>query len=247
MMSEILCHVHPTTCMLWNRRAYVGLNYLGVPDLPRHNYQLTGRKYEDLCKTVTEIAKEMQALGDADANLLTVDYFIWSELQVTENLTDIYKPIPAPAPPPQVDKVDAVTSAFIHDEVRDKIANIGTWLGFQADTEKKIAGGAVVDTIWEATIGNMGRVIYVFEVQTKGAIDSLILNLLKSLNNPAVQGVVAVSDTTQLEKIRSEVANVPNLKDKLKYWNYAQVLEVHEALESVNEAINSLGLVPEGF
>jgi hypothetical protein len=35
MMSEILCHVHPAACMLWNRRAYVGLNYLGVPDLPR--------------------------------------------------------------------------------------------------------------------------------------------------------------------------------------------------------------------
>jgi hypothetical protein len=93
----------------------------------------------------------------------------------------------------------------------------------------------------------MGRVIYVFEVQTKGSLDSLILNLLKSLNNPAVQGVVAVSDATQLEKIKSEVATVSNLKDKLKYWNYAQVLEVHEALESVNEAINSLGLVPQGF
>lgn len=244
MMSEILCHVHPTACMLWNRRAYVGLDYLGVPDLPRYNYQLTGRKYQDLCKTVAEMAKEMQALGDVDTNLLTVDYFIWDELQVAETLTDMYKSIPAPA---HVDAVDAATSVFIHNEVRDKIAHIGTWLGFQADTEKKVAGGAVVDAIWEATIGNMGRVIYVFEVQTKGSLDSLILNLLKVLNNPAVQGVVAVSDTTQLEKIRSEVAAISNLKDKLKYWNYTEVLEVHDALESVNEAINSLGLVPRGF
>lgn len=247
MMSEILCYAHPTTCMLWNRRAYVGLNYLGVQDLPRYNYQLTGRKYQDLCRTVAEIAKEMQALGDADADLLAVDYFIWDEAQVAENLTDIYKPISAPAPPAHVDSVDDTTSAFIHNEVRDKIAEIGTWLGLQTETEKKVASGAVVDAIWEATIGNMGRVIYVFEVQAKGAIDGLILNLLRSLNNPAVQGVVAVSDTTQLEKIKSEVATVPNLKDKLKYWNYAQVLEVHEALESVNEAINSLGLVPQGF
>jgi hypothetical protein len=202
MMSEILCHVHPTICMLWNRRAYVGLNYLGVSDLPRYDYQLSGQKYQDLCETVAEIAKEMQASGDPDANLLTVDYFIWEELQVAENLTDIYKPLRAPSAPAHVDKVDATTSDFIHDEVRDKIAEIGGWLGFQASTEKKVAGGAVVDAIWEATIGNMGRVIYVFEVQTKGAIDSLILNLLKSLNNPAVQGVVAVSDSTQLEKIK---------------------------------------------
>ena len=247
MMSEILCHVHPASCMLWNRRAYVGLNFLGVSDLPRYNYPLTGRKYQELCKTTTEIADEMRKMGDAGANLLTVDYFIWDELQVADNLSDIYKTIAVSAPPANVDKVEPATSEFIHDEVRDKIADIGAWLGFKADTEKKIAGGAVVDTIWEATIGNMGRVIYVFEVQTKGSLDSLILNLLKSLNNPAVQGVVAVSDTAQLEKIKGEVATVSNLKDKLKYWNYAQVLEVHEELESVNEAINSLGLVPQGF
>lgn len=247
MMSEILCHVHPKTCMLWNRRAYVGLNYLGVSDLPRYDYQFTGRKYQELCETVGEIAMQMHAAGAPEADLLTVDYFIWKELQVAENLTDVYKPHPAPSAPAHVDKVDATTSSFIHDEVRDKIAEIGGWLGFQASTEKKVADGAVVDTIWEATIGNMGRVIYVFEVQTKGAIDSLVLNLLKAQNNPAVQGVVAVSDNAQLEKIKSEVAAIPSLKDKLKYWNYAQVLEVHEALESVNEAINGLGLVPQGF
>lgn len=78
-------------------------------------------------------------------------------------------------------------------------------------------------------------------------IDSLILNLLKSLNNPEVQGVVAVSDSEQLEKIRKHAAGVPQLREKLKYWNYLEVLQVHEALESVNESINKLGLVPEGF
>ena len=104
-----------------------------------------------------------------------------------------------------------------------------------------------MDTIWEATIGNMGRVIYVFEVQTKGSIDSLILNLLKSMNNPAVQGIVAVTDTAQIETIKKHAAGVSGLSAKLKYWDYKEVLQVHEALESVNEAINALGLVPQGF
>lgn len=247
MMSEILCYVHPTTCMLWNRRAYVALDYLGVPDLPRYNYQLTGQKYQELCNTVGQIAAEMRALGEAEADLFSADYFIWEESSVAESLADFYKPKPPVAPPANVDKVDTTTSEFIHHEVRDKIAEIGTWLGFQTSTEKKVASGAVVDAIWEATIGNMGRVIYVFEVQTKGSIDSLVLNLLKSLNNPAVQGVVAVSDATQLEKIRAEVSSVPGLKDKLRCWNYAEVLEVREALASVNEAINRLGLVPQSF
>ncbi len=110
-----------------------------------------------------------------------------------------------------------------------------------------MAEGAQIDTVWEATIGNMGRVIYVFEVQTKGSLDSLILNLLKSLNNPAVQGVVAVSDQQQIEKIKKHAAAVKALADKLKYWGYEDVLQVHEYLQIVNDSINSLGLVPESF
>ena len=93
----------------------------------------------------------------------------------------------------------------------------------------------------------MGRVIYVFEVQTSGSIDSLILNLLKSLNNPAVQGIVAVSDKEQLERIKSHANEVKELKDKLRIWNYEEVLQVHESLEFLNDRINNLQLVPEGF
>ncbi|MEJ2394082.1 MAG: hypothetical protein P8Z77_04745, partial [Candidatus Thiodiazotropha sp.] len=69
--------------------------------------------------------------------------------------------------------------------------------------------------------------------------------LLKSVNNPAVQAVVAVSDAAQLKKIEKHAAGVQGLKDRLKLWDYLRVLQVHEALESVNEEINSLGLVPD--
>ena len=30
----------------------------------------------------------------------------------------------------------------------------------------------------------------------------------------------------------------------IKYWDYTEVLEVHEALQKGNESINKLGLVP---
>ncbi len=246
MMSEILCHVHPEDFIIWNRRAYVGLNYLGIQNLPRHNYQLTGKKYAELCHIEKDIATELTKAGLSNVNLLTVDYFIWDELQVEDNLTQIYdKKGPVEIPP--IDQVDKETSDFIHDEIRDKLSEIGTWLGFKSQVEVKVSEGSKVDTIWEATIGNMGRVIYVFEVQTKGSIDSLIINLFKALNNPAVQGVVAVSDAGQLEKIQRHAAHVGDLSRKLKYWDYKKVLEIHEALEMVNESINSLGLVPQGF
>ena len=246
MMSEILCHAHPNDFITWNRRAYVGLNFLEVKKLPRYNYQLTGKKYADLCQIEKEIVAELQKAGISDVNMLTVDYFIWDELQVADNLSQIYEKKELVEVPP-IEEVDAETSRFIHDEIRDKLSDIGSWLGFKSQTEIKVADGSKVDTIWEATIGNMGRVIYVFEVQTKGSIDSLLMNLLKALNNPAVQGIVAVSDADQLERIRKHAALVGDLNKKLKYWNYKKVLEIHEALEMVNESINNLGLVPQGF
>jgi len=242
MISEILCKTHPSNFMLWNRRAYVGLNYLEVKDLPRHDYQLTGEKYKYLCNVCKEISQELKNAGFKDTTQLAVDYFIWEQLQVEDNLSKIYRK------KPEKEKAEVPEeSRFIHDDIRDKLRDIGQWLGFTAKIEQKISEGSKVDTIWESTIGNMGRVIYIFEVQTKGSIDSLILNLLKSLNNPAVQGVVAVSDRDQLEMIKSHVLDVKELKDKLKYWDYEEILKVHDCLEFVNASINNLELVPQGF
>lgn len=246
MMSEVLCYCHPYDFMIWNRRAYVGFDQLGIENLPRYKYQVTGKKYSDLSKLSKQIAEEINAAGLEDTSLLDVDYFIWHELQTQGNLSDIHKK-KSPEDDSLPGETDPKASEFIHDEIRDKLAEIGTFLGLTTKTEVKVADGSKVDAVWEQTIGNMGRIIYVFEVQTKGSIDSLILNLLKSMNNAAVQGVVAVSDGPQLERIKKHAAGVAGLRENLKYWDYKQVLEVHEALEAVNESINSLGLVPKGF
>ncbi len=173
--------------------------------------------------------------------MLSLNAFIWQELQE------------APELPLAEEKTEELLprnnkeAQFIHNDIRDKLAEIGRWLGFSAEVEKKVAAGAVVDTIWEVTIGNMGRVIYVFEVQTSGSIDSLILNLMKARNNKAVQGVVAVTDQKQIEKIKKEVSELKEFNGELKYWDYTEVLKIHESLQFVNESINNLGLVPPGW
>lgn len=243
IMSELLCMTNPKKYYLWNRRAYVGLNYLEAEGLPRYNYQITGKKYIEMYPYFQKIQEELEAKGFEDADFLLVDFFIWEELQGDEILNRITKPPLEVEPIPN----DESEKEFLHDEVRDKIADIGRWMGFSTNTEVKVADGSVVDAIWEATIGNMGRVIYVFEVQTKGSIDGLLINLLKSLNNPAVQGVVAVSDEKQIRKIHNHSMALEGLSKKLRTWDFQEVLEVHEALEGVNESINKLGLVPQGF
>jgi hypothetical protein len=245
MISEILCKTYPNDFMLWNRRAYVALRYLEVEKLPRYDYQLTGKIYKYLCNVCKDIAEELKKADFEDSSLLSVDYFFWDKLQVEDSLSKIYDK--KASIEEKIEPKSTLESKFIHNDIRDKLREIGQWLGFSSSIEQKVAEGSKVDTIWEATIGNMGRVIYVFEVQTKGSIDSLMVNLLKSLNNPAVQGVVAVSDREQLEIIKKHALDVRDLRDKLRYWDYEEILRVHEGLAYVNECINKLGLVPHGF
>ena len=248
MMSELLCKTHPNNYLLWNRRALIAFDYLGIPNLPRYDYQFNGKMYASLCEQGKVISKVMQEEKIFSTDLLAVDYFIWQELQVQSNLSKlIIGDNPSKEVAEQIEKAPKNEAEFIHNDIRDKVADIGRWLGFNAEVEKKVATGAVVDTVWEVTIGNMGRVIYVFEVQTSGSIDSLILNLIKAKNNKAVQGIVTVTNQKQIEKIKKEIGGVNQISEELKFWDYSEVLKIHESLQYVNESINELGLVPSGF
>lgn len=258
MISEILCKTHPDKYPIWNKKAAKGLALLGAHSLPKYDYQVNGQFYQKLANTNKLILGEMVKAGLSEPTMLMVDYFIWDVFnrhEINEKFMDLAIPAifeevfskESKKTGSDEENQNEINSEFIHNEIRDKLKEIGTWLGFNSNIEQKITHGSKVDTTWEWTIGNMGRVIYVFEVQTKGSIDSLILNLLKSLKNPAVQGVVAVSDSKQLTKIKKHAEDVKDLNDKLKFWDYEEVLKVHENLSSVNEIINKLELVPKGF
>jgi hypothetical protein len=236
IMSEILNKAYPNDCILWNSKTKNGFSILEVPQTPRYDSAMDGNMYVHL----SECGKKMLEISDSKGykeleNLIALDYFIWQEVQ-----KDIEDEETAEVEHPKTKK----ESGFIHNDIRDKIKEIGECLGFKATTEVNVANGARVDAVWEVSIGNMGRIIYVFEVQTSGSIDSLILNLMKAKNNKAVQGIVAVSDADQIEKIRKEVESLDDIKKEIKYWDYTDVLDVHEAMKKANESINKLGLVP---
>lgn len=243
IMSELLCKTYPDKYLLWNKKTYNGFNALQIRDLPRYEARLTGRTYEYLCVKGREILAYAKENGYTQVrDMLTLNSFIWQELQIPAD-TEITEP----AETEELSPIGKKEALFVHNDIRDKLADIGRFLGFRAEVEKKVATGAVVDTIWEVTIGNMGRVIYVFEVQTAGSIDSLILNLIKARNNKAVQGIVAVTDQKQIEKIKKEIAEIKEIKDDIKFLDYMEVLKIHDSLQFVNESINNLGLVPAGL
>ena len=241
-ISELLTYVDPHEYVIFNKTTILCYGYLDIPDMPKYNYQYTGKKYVEVCAIAKKIAAELQKAGATDYDLLAVDYFLWDEV-----LPLAEKKAPNPASTPGSKKpTSANESISLHDEIKEKLVTIGELLGFESRSEVRITTGAVVDAVWEAKIGNMGKAIYVFEVQSKGSIDSLIINLKKAQNNAAVQAVVAVADEAQLAKIIKESKGVIDEKD-LRTWNSEDVLAVHDALVRAHESINKLALVPESF
>ncbi|MBQ7204190.1 MAG: hypothetical protein IJS03_09315 [Eubacterium sp.] len=241
-ISELLTYVNPNEYVIFNKTTILCFGYLGISDMPKYNYQYTGKKYKEVCSIAKEIALELKNVGADDYDLLAVDYFLWDEiLPITEK-----NPSGNTEPAAEKAVVSNKDSKSLHDEIKEKLVAIGELLGFDSRSEVKIATGAIVDAIWEAKIGNMGKAIYVFEVQSKGSIDSLILNLKKAQSNAAVQAVVAVADEEQLAKIIRESEGVIDSKT-LRTWDSDDVLAVYDSLARAHESINKLALVPDSF
>lgn len=241
-ISELLTYSNPQEYVIFNKTTILCYGYLDIPDMPKYNYQYTGKKYSEVCNIAKEIAAELKKAGAEDYDLLAVDYFMWDEiLPFAEKKAPETTDISTSKKP-----VNVNDSKSLHDEIQEKLVAIGELLGFDSRSEVKITTGAFVDAVWEAKIGNMGKAIYVFEVQSKGSIDSLILNLKKAQSNAAVQAVVAVADEEQLAKIISESAGVIDEKS-LRTWDSEDVLSVYDSLVRAHESINKLALVPESF
>ena len=240
-ISELLTYSNPQEYVIFNKTTILCFGYLDIPDMPKYNYQYTGKKYKEVCTIAKEIAQELKKSGAENYDLLAVDYFLWDELLPLAEKKSAETPVSESKKPSTVSD-----SKSLHDEIKEKLVAIGELLGFDSRSEVKITTGAVVDAVWEAKIGNMGKAIYVFEVESKGSIDSLILNLKKAQSNAAVQAVVAVADEEQLAKIIQESDGVIDEKS-LRTWDLEDVLSVYDALVRAHESINKLALVPESF
>lgn len=236
-VTEILTYVHPQRCAIWNRQARDALKRLRIIDkVNPDKYRLSAQEYRTFNLLLQAIGRELAQAGVPDVDLLLVDFFLYEVAQAGEAGT-------VPVPRDREEKV----ITFDHDEIRDVIAQIGDSLGFQTDTEVRVAHGAVVDAVWRARIANLGLVTYVFEVHRSGSIDSLILNLQKARSAPFVQKVIAVSDDRQLERIRRECEALPEeFRRVLRFWPVADVVNTAEHLQQAMASIGALGLIEDG-
>jgi hypothetical protein len=200
MVTEILCYHEPEAAGVWNSVARTSLGWLYDGDPLFRKYRLSGKEYDAFNELLRSVAEHLPAPdGDPRRNLLLLDYLLW-EIQDLAVAEKSGKPTP-PKPP--------VGEKSRHNELRDKVGEIGTGLGFDTDTEVDVAPGSTVDVVWRARIANLGSVAYVFEVQDKGSIDSLIVNLQQARSTLGARKLCVVSDREQIEKIQKRTETMP--------------------------------------
>jgi len=239
-ITEILALVHPAQCGIWNDKARKALGYLGFRETfpALRKYQISGQDYQRFNALLGDIADELARAGISPADLLEVDYFLFEVWKAEERGEGGVHP--PPVPPGDED--------FDHDELVEKLVATGQWLGFEAEKGKRVAAGAVVDVVWQAAIANLGVVTYVFEVQRRGAIDSLILNLQRAQNNPTVQRLIVVANRSEMDRVQQEIATLPeSFRKAVGFMEATEAARAATLLEEVGGIIDKLQLVQSEF
>ncbi|MBO3833138.1 MAG: hypothetical protein FGF51_07145 [Candidatus Brockarchaeota archaeon] len=232
-VTEILAFVKPEHYGIWNDKSRRSLEILGLGEvLPTKKYKISGSEYEKVNEAMKSIFKVIEP-EKAGPNLLDVDLSLF--YIVTKEMKEVRV------------VVEEEDYDFDHDEIVDKLVEIGNGLGFETSSGQQIARGARVDVLWQAKIANLGVVSYVFEVQRGGSIDSLILNLQRAKNNPTVQKLVVVANTKDLKRIREEVESLSeDFRKSLAYLEAKDVERASDLLAELNTIISRLELV-KGF
>ena len=242
MLAEILAFIHPDQCGVWNDRARFALNQLGyyktIPFIQKR--QLSGTEYQQFNSLVGSLVEELKPHGFIDLDYLGINYFFYEIWRTAK------KEIPAVGNEPRGEA--PIVEAFNHDEVIDQLVSIGQALGFQTEKEKLVAKGAKVDVIWQASIANLGVVIYVFEVQSRGSIDSLCMNLQRAQANQSVQRLIIVANAKEIEKIQDEIALLPeDFRRAVSFWEVTETIRAAELVDELFGIINKLELVKSEF
>lgn len=139
------------------------------------------------------------------------------------------------------DKEIKTNDDFDHENIISQLEEIADVLGFVSKTDQeytKVSKGSVVDLVWETKIANIGSIRYIFEVQSKGSIKSLIDNLINSLNNPDVKKVIVVSTKKQLDDVRERVNGMGILTESVRkmfvYLDIEMVDNFYKSLPQIN-------------
>lgn len=122
-----------------------------------------------------------------------------------------------------------------HTEIQKLLIEIGEFLGYYAQVEFEY-----FDVIWRETEKNP-RISHVFEVQSKGNIDSAFAKLKRAYQRERTKPFLVLQSERDLNRARqSLVREFQEMETAVMILTFVQVNKIHRNLKSISEILPSL-------
>lgn len=119
-----------------------------------------------------------------------------------------------------------------HTTIQEMLVKTGESLGFYAETEFEF-----YDVIWRETPNNQ-RISHVFEVQSKGNIDSAFAKLKRAYQAQRTKPFLVIASERDLNRARQSLSReFHDIETVITILTFAQIKQVHQNLKNIAEII----------
>ncbi len=124
------------------------------------------------------------------------------------------------------------TTSISHGNIQEMLLEIGTSLGFYTEKEYEF-----YDVIWRENKKSL-RLSHVFEVQSKGNLDSAFAKLKRAYEAQRTKPFLVISSETDLNRARQSLTReFQDLQTVLIVITFAQVKKIHTNLKNIAEIV----------
>ncbi len=173
--------------------------------------------------------KIVQTAGKSlDANkYLRRNNGIWS---ITDSGTEVVK-----AESVEITLTKSADVRLSHKEIQQLLIEIGECLGFYAEMEFEY-----FDVIWRET-ENSQRISHIFEVQSKGNIDSAFAKLKRAYQSQRTKPFLVIASERDLNRARQSLnREFQEIESAVTLLTFIQIKKVHRNLMSIGEILPKL-------
>lgn len=125
-----------------------------------------------------------------------------------------------------------VLSPATHLNIQELLVEIGSFLGFAAQTEYEY-----YDVVWRETPKSL-RLSHIFEVQSKGNIDSAFAKLKRAYQSQRTKPFLVVSSEKDLKRAHQSLTReFQDLETAVTILTFVQVQLVHRNLQAIGEIL----------
>ncbi len=119
-----------------------------------------------------------------------------------------------------------------HNTIQTLLVEIGESLGFYAETEFEF-----YDVIWRENLKSP-RISHIFEVQSKGNIDSAFAKLKRAYQNQRTMPFLILSTERDLNRARKSLAHeFQDIETVLTILTFSQIKLIHRNLKAIGEIL----------